>query len=89
VGLFHAELARLWRPPPEGFAAWAALPPHLQRVVEQLRTGRSEKEAAAALALSRHTVHTYVKELYRRLDVRSRGEAMAKLQWTYDFMPRL
>lgn len=89
VVLFHTELARLWQPPPEGFAAWTALPRHLQRIVDQLRTGCSEKEAAAALELSRHTVHTYVKELYRRLDVRSRGEAMTKLLWSHDFIPRL
>ena len=87
--LFHSELARLWKTSPVGLPTPVTLPRHLQRVVDQLRIGRSEKEAAAALGLSRHTVHTYVKELYRRLDVQSRGEAMAKLRWTYNFIPRL
>lgn len=101
VALFHAELARLWRrrwPTNEdanerfalaGDSSGTGLPWHLQQVVAQLRVGHSEKEATTTLGLSRHTVHTYVKELYSRLSVHSRGEAMAKLQWTYDFVPRL
>jgi hypothetical protein len=101
IALFHAELARLWRAkrPTNAYAnqglalagdpMGTGLPWHLQQVVAQLRVGHSEKEAAAALDLSRHTVHTYIKELYSRLAVHSRGEAMAKLRWTYDFVPRL
>jgi hypothetical protein len=101
VALFHTELARLWRPKRPtnevaneefGLAAGSmgtGLPWHLQQLVAQLRVGHSEKESAAALGLSQHTIHTYIKELYSRLAVHSRGEAMAKLQWTYDFVPRL
>jgi hypothetical protein len=101
VALFHAELARLWQrklatseSAVDGLALagdlrGADLPWHLQQIVAQLRVGHSEKEAAAALGLSPHTVHTYAKELYSRLAVHSRGEAMANLQWTYDFVPRL
>lgn len=97
VVMFHMELARLWRADRTanhgtgltGTSMVGDLPRHLQQLISQLRLGRSEKEAAAALQLSPHTVHSYVRELYRRLEVRSRGEAMAKLQWTYDFVPRL
>lgn len=56
----------------------AALAPRLQRLLQHLLRGRSEKEIAAALALSPHTAHEYVKQLYRRLQVKSRAELMAK-----------
>jgi DNA-binding CsgD family transcriptional regulator len=39
--------------------------------------GASEKQAAAALCLSYHTIHTHVKQIYRQLRVRSRAELMA------------
>ena len=39
--------------------------------------GLSEKETAARLDLSGHTVHQYVKALYRRYRVRSRSELLA------------
>ncbi len=54
------------------------LPPRVRRVLDRLVLGDSEKEVAARLGLSRHTVHQYVKLLYRRLDVSSRGELMAR-----------
>jgi len=39
-----------------------------------LLRGDSEKEVAAALGLSPHTVHIYVKSLYAFFNVSSRGE---------------
>lgn len=84
VRLFHDELARLWSAPATG-RPW---PPHLRRLVGEFQCGRSEKEAAVMLGLSRHTVHSYAKELYRRLGVKSRGEALATLAWTEAFVPR-
>lgn len=58
--------------------AGSPLPPRLQRVLEQLLTGRSEKEIAAALALSPHTVHEYAKQIYRHFGASSRPELMAR-----------
>jgi len=55
-----------------------SLPPRLQRTLEALLRGLSEKEVAADLRLSRHTIHGYVKELYRLHDVSSRPELMAR-----------
>jgi DNA-binding CsgD family transcriptional regulator len=55
----------------------ASLPPRLKSVLERLLAGDSEKQVAYHLGLSKHTVHEYVKALYRRLDVNSRGELMA------------
>lgn len=54
------------------------LPPRLRRTLERLLAGDSEKEAARALGISHHTVHHYVKQIYSRLGVNSRGELMAK-----------
>jgi DNA-binding NarL/FixJ family response regulator len=54
------------------------LAPRLQRLLDCLILGKTEKQVAGELRLTRNTVHTYVKELYRVLDVTSRGELFAK-----------
>jgi len=59
---------------------WAALarevgiPPRELRVAKLLAAGLSEKAIARRLALSQHTVHTYIRNLCRRLEVHSRAE---------------
>ena len=55
-----------------------ALSPRMRQTLERLLAGDSEKEIAARLGLSRHTVHVYVKTLYRRFGVNSRGELLAR-----------
>ena len=54
------------------------LSPRLTSVLRGLLRGLSEKEVAAELRLSPHTTHDYVKMLYRKLGVRSRGELLAQ-----------
>jgi DNA-binding CsgD family transcriptional regulator len=54
-----------------------SLPPRLREVLDLLSRGHSEKQVAADLDLSIHTVHDYVKTLHRRLRVQSRGELLA------------
>lgn len=49
-----------------------------QEVMQLLVNGLSEKQVAARLTLSPETVHTYVKRLYGKLQVRSRGELLAR-----------
>ena len=52
-----------------------------KRMIETLQlllSGDSEKEVANKLGLSQHTVHIHVKKIYKRLDVSSRAELMAK-----------
>jgi DNA-binding CsgD family transcriptional regulator len=49
------------------------------RVVDLLLSGLAEKEIAARLYLSSHTVHTHSKKIYELLGVHSRRELMAKL----------
>jgi DNA-binding CsgD family transcriptional regulator len=53
------------------------LSPRQEQVLAELQEGRSEKEAAANLGVSTHTVHTYVKALYERFDVSSRSELLS------------
>jgi len=55
------------------------LAPRLRQTLALLLSGMSEKEVAAALELSPHTVHQYVKKLYRAHGVRSRPELLAAL----------
>lgn len=51
----------------------------MREVLVGLLDGRSEKQVADALQLSRHTVHAYVKVLYRRYRVNSRAELLSLL----------
>jgi DNA-binding NarL/FixJ family response regulator len=53
------------------------LPPRLSQTLTQLMDGLSEKQVALALGVSQHTVHVYVKTLYRRYGVSSRSELLA------------
>jgi len=57
----------------------ADLPPRMRQTLEGLLAGDSEKQVAAKLGLSRHTVHVYVKQLYKHYEVSSRAELLA--QW--------
>jgi DNA-binding NarL/FixJ family response regulator len=52
------------------------LPRHLRSTLFCLLEGISEKEAAARLGLSRHTVHGYIAALYRHFRVKSRAELL-------------
>jgi DNA-binding NarL/FixJ family response regulator len=49
-----------------------------EQTLEGLLAGDSEKQIAHKLGVSRNTVHVYVTALYRRFDVSSRGELLAK-----------
>jgi len=54
-----------------------SLSPRMRQTLDRLLAGDSEKEIAARLGLSPHTVHVYIKSLYPRLGVSSRGELFA------------
>ena len=55
------------------------LTPRMRQTLQHLLCGDSEKQIAGKLRISRHTVHVYVKQIYRRYNVNSRGELFA--QW--------
>ena len=83
VTAFHENLGRLYAIP-RSLAPTAPgpsmpqLPPRLEPVLRHLLQGDSEKQVAMRLGLSRHTIHEYVKTLYRCLGVNSRGELLAR-----------
>lgn len=80
VRLLHVELGRLWRRDAIRRAKDPSviLPPRLAQTLSELLEGKSEKEIALTLELSRHTIHNYVKALHQRFGVSSRGELLAK-----------
>jgi DNA-binding CsgD family transcriptional regulator len=56
----------------------AELSPRQEQTLQYLLGGDSEKQVARKLKLSQHTVHVYVKALYRRFGVSSRAELLAR-----------
>lgn len=66
-----AHLAKIDPAPGEG------LPRRLAQTFERLLAGDSEKQVAAQLGLSRHTIHVYVKALYKHFNVGTRAELLA------------
>jgi DNA-binding NarL/FixJ family response regulator len=56
----------------------AELSPRLRETLEFLLRGESEKQIAARMELSKHTVHEYVKALYKRFSVSTRAELLAR-----------
>jgi DNA-binding CsgD family transcriptional regulator len=79
VDLFHRACAFLHDPPFELSPAVAReLTPRLRETLLGLARGLSEKQVAAELRLSPHTVHDYVKALHRQFGVQSRGELLAR-----------
>ena len=50
-----------------------------RRIAELVAAGKSNKETAAALFLSVHTVEGALKRVYRKLGVRSRTELSRRL----------
>ncbi len=91
LDVFHAECGRLYgcaSGKPALDPRIAQLPPRVQRVLNELTsTGDGEKQIAARLGLSRHTVHEYVKVLYEKLGVTSRAELMSAFATARTVMP--
>jgi DNA-binding CsgD family transcriptional regulator len=73
LDVLHAEVGRFCAAP-----VAPALSRRQNDTLQLLRTGASEKQIAAALGLSPHTVHEHVTAVYRRFGVKSRAELMAR-----------
>ena len=65
--------------PQEPWALYYKLPPRLARVAALIMQGLTDKEIAVKLDLELQSVRTYVKELFARIQVHSRGELTAKV----------
>ena len=54
------------------------LTPRETEILQQICVGKSYKMIAAELFISQETVHSHLKNIYRKLEVSSKTEAMAK-----------
>jgi DNA-binding NarL/FixJ family response regulator len=63
---------------PQTDGASPALSPREREVLDLLARGSTNREIAAALHLSPHTIHEHTSSLYRKLDVRNRAEAVQR-----------
>jgi len=70
--LIGASLARFGEPSP------SELPSRPRQVLRRLLEGDTDKQVAARLDLTRHTVNQYAKLLFRHFGVRSRAELLAR-----------
>ena len=55
-----------------------SLSPRERQILERLATGMAPKEVAAELDISYETVRDYLKQIYQKLHVRSRTEAVLR-----------
>jgi len=53
------------------------LSPRQEQVLNVLKAGMTERQAARALGVSPHTLHSHVKAVYERLGVRSRAQLLS------------
>jgi two-component system response regulator DesR len=63
---------------PQTDGASPGLSPREREVLDLLARGSTNREIAAALHLSPHTIHEHTSSLYRKLDVRNRAEAVQR-----------
>ena len=78
VRLFHSEIGWTFRvQAPAEPAETSQLSPRQQQTLRHLLAGDNEKQIAHKLSRSQHTVHTYVKAIYRNFRVSSRGELLS------------
>jgi DNA-binding CsgD family transcriptional regulator len=87
--IFHEELALVMRTPQLGSNPLAKLSPRQRQIITLLRSGNGEKQIASHLSLSRHTVHSYIRNLYRRFDASSQTELLAAVKPKAEFRPKL
>ena len=69
------ELFRTIRPPER---ASYHLTPHEVRLLQLLVDGRNRKTAAAELGVSVHAITFHLRQIYEKLQVHSRSDAVAK-----------
>ncbi|MDQ1430536.1 MAG: hypothetical protein QOF40_1138, partial [Actinomycetota bacterium] len=65
-------------PGPTAHLGWAALSGAERRVADLVAQGHTNREAAAALFLSRHTIDSHLRHIFAKLGIDSRA-ALARL----------
>jgi DNA-binding CsgD family transcriptional regulator len=63
--------------PIQGVPPMPPMSPRVAQTLELLLAGDSEKQIAGKLKISQHTVHDYVKRVYRQFGVGTRAELLA------------
>ena len=56
----------------------AGLTPREVDVLQGVSQGRTYKEIAMGMGLSAHTIHSYIKQIYEKLQAANRAEAIHK-----------
>ncbi|HUO07968.1 MAG TPA: LuxR C-terminal-related transcriptional regulator [Phycisphaerae bacterium] len=87
IRLIHAALERIFvqvKDPQQLGQAFQRLSGREWEVCLALESPHGEKEIAETLGCTRHTVHSYVKNLYRKLGVQSRMEVLTQLRQARD-----
>ncbi len=69
-----SQLQLATEPPPDS----EALSLREIKILRLLESGASNKQVAADLGVSPHTIHTHIKNIYRKLQAHSRAEAVRK-----------
>jgi DNA-binding CsgD family transcriptional regulator len=76
VDLLRSELRHRWLSALADKSPKVPLSTRHQQLLLHLKGSKSEKQIARYMGLSPHTIHNYIKELYRRLNVSSRMELL-------------
>jgi len=63
---------------PQGDGDVASLSPREREVLDLIAAGSTNREIAAALHLSPHTIHEHTSSLYRKLGARNRADAVQR-----------
>lgn len=74
------HLLRRFQPQPEPAASVSSLTPREREVLQLIAKGLSYNRIAEALQMSPNTVTSHIKQIYRKLAVNSRGEAVFEAQ---------
>jgi NarL family two-component system response regulator LiaR len=58
------------------------------QVIALLKEGKLNKEIADSMTISLHTVKNHLKNIYKKLEVRNRAEAIVKVHHTHNFFKK-
>lgn len=72
------RVAQAFQKPQPSAAPDESLSERERQVLDLLSHGHPEKQIADRLGISQHTVHTYIRRIYEKLQVHSHAQAVAK-----------
>ena len=78
-GIARKVIAAFHEPPPAD-AVTAKLSPREREILELVADGYTSKEVADKLAITKNTIYWYLEEIYKKLHVHSRVQAVNKLR---------